>query len=851
MTESDAASERGSNLAGTSGEGERYTRLRGLFLQLREHGLEERERQLQEIAETDAGMVQELRGLLDEPTDDPFLVRPIDLASAGIPPSPIPSRSLPQTIAGFRILRELGHGGMGVVYLAEQATPRRLLALKVLREGVSGDSLARFRREIEALGRLRHPGIAQIHEAGVERADGGERPWFAMEYVEGRSLAAHVREERLTAPGAIALFLQVCDAVQAAHEGGILHRDIKPENILIEASGRARLVDFGVARLTGSDLAAATLHTATGELVGTLAYMSPEQTSGGREPLDARSDVYALGVVLYELLTGELPYTKGRVLLHELVRAIREEDPRPLTTLRRELDEELETIVGKALEKDPARRYASAAALAADLRRHLADQPILARRPSPLYQLAKFARRHRGLVGGMVATVLALTMGLVAALLALGRAQRAEEESMRERDALALVTDLQAVELLTQRAETLFPATPARLPDLEGWLAEARAILVRQTERRAQGDSTGASIRSESRDRAGALEAALEGFTDPERGVLPALERRAELARTLEARTITDHAEAWRRALTALADPSGPYRGLALRPQLGLVPLGPDPESGLQEFAHYGGSGEVPARDEKGRVQLVAGSGLVFVLLPGGTYVQGSPDAQRDQPEGPPRPVTLDPFFLSKFELTQGQWQRVTGKNPSQHEVGTAFDERTTTALHPVEFVSRLEAEAVLARLDLTLPTEAQWEYAVRAGSTTPFPTGEEPASLAGAGNLQYGNLHAPKDPVATLLADPWVVHAPVGSFPPSRFGLHDMLGNVKEWCLDPWFGDYHERPLRAGDGLVLGTSDGHFAIRGGSWGEGYNECHSAYRTDGRDEWRQPWIGARPARGLH
>jgi serine/threonine protein kinase len=210
----------------------------------------------------------------------------------------------------------------------------------------------------------------------------------------------------------------VCDAVQAAHEAGILHRDIKPENILIEPSGRARLVDFGVARMTGSDLAASTLHTSTGELVGTLAYMSPEQTAGGTEPLDARSDVYALGVVLYELLTNELPYTKNHLLMHELVRAIREEDPRPLTALRREPDVELETIVGKALEKDPTRRYGSAAALAVDLRRHLAHEPILARQPSAIYQLEKFARRHRGLVAGMVATGLALAAGLVAALLA-------------------------------------------------------------------------------------------------------------------------------------------------------------------------------------------------------------------------------------------------------------------------------------------------------------------------------------------------------------------------------------------------------------------------------------------------
>jgi formylglycine-generating enzyme required for sulfatase activity len=753
---------------------------------------------------------------------------------------------------------------MGVVYLAEQATPRRLLALKVLRDGVSGDSLTRFRREIEVLGRLCHPGIAQIHDAGVEATDAGERPWFAMEYVEGRPLLVHARAERPTPRQAVELFLQVCDAVQAAHEAGVLHRDIKPENILVGPGGRARLVDFGVARLTRSDLRAATLHTATGELVGTLAYMSPEQTAGGSEPLDARSDVYALGIVLYELLTGELPYTTSSSLVHELVRAIREEDPRPLTTHRSGLDFDLGTIVGKALEKAPARRYQSAAALAADLRRYLANEPVLARRPSAIYQLTKFARRHRGLVVGMVATFFALTAGLVTALLALGRAWRAERELEHERDALVAISDLQGIELLTQRAKTLFPATPEHVGDLEQWLAEALPIAGRLDEHRADLAASERCARAgealaadpgEDFERLRRLVAALEGFTDLDRGVLPEIEGRLEFARALEQRTIGDHAETWERAISAIAEPEGPYRGLVITPQLGLVPLGPDPGSELWEFGYYGATGRTPERDELGNLRIGEESGLVFVLLPGATYTQGRPflgpafPPHTDDYEGPVREVTLAPFFLSKYEMTQGQWLRVASSNPSQHEVGTTFGGITTTALHPAEFISWLEAAEMMERLDLTLPTEAQWEFAVRAGTSTTFWTGDEPSTLVCAANLTPLPPD-PEGPLAVRLQDAWEIHAPVGSFLPNPFGLHDMLGNVKEWCLDPWFGHYHQLPLRPGDGLVAGPGDGHFAIRGGSFGGWWPECRSAHRTDGRDAWRQPWVGVRPARAL-
>jgi formylglycine-generating enzyme required for sulfatase activity len=404
---------------------------------------------------------------------------------------------------------------------------------------------------------------------------------------------------------------------------------------------------------------------------------------------------------------------------------------------------------------------------------------------------------------------------------------------------------------LTQRARTLYPPTPERLPDLEQWLGEALAIL----DRHAAGDPAASVPRfaSGTSPELGALRDALVAFREPKHGPLAEVERRFEAARTLERRTLVEPERDWQRACAAIADPAGPYGGLVIRPQLGLVPLGPDPVSGLWEFGHWGASGDIPTRDDLGLLRFGEECGIVFVLLPGANYVQGGVPADlaedpHENHEGPPREVLLAPFFLSKYEMTQGQWLRVMGSNPSQHEVGTSFAGFTTTALHPVEFLCWIDAEEGMQRLDLALPTEAQWEYAARAGTETTFWTGETPETLVcAASTMHHVRLG---DAFSVLLHDPWEVHAPVGSFRPNPFGLHDMLGNVKEWCLDPWFGDYHERPLRPGDGLVVGNGDGHFAIRGGSWGEGLNECRSAFRTDGRDLWRQPWIGVRPARGL-
>ena len=319
-----------------------------------------------------------------------------------------------QLIGRYKVVRVLGEGGMGAVFLAEQDKPTRLVALKIIRPGVaSAKLLRRFEHEAQVLGRLQHPGIAQIYEAGSADTGEGAQPYFVMEYVRGRSLLEYAQASQLGTRQRLELLAKICDAVQHAHQKGIIHRDLKPGNILVTEEGQPKILDFGVARATDADIQVTTIQTDVGQLVGTIPYMSPEQAGGDVTELDTRSDVYALGVLGYELLAGRLPYDLKKKTIPEAVRIIREDEPTPLSSVSRIYRGDLDTIVAKALEKDRERRYQSAAELAADVRRYLSDEPIVARRASTLYQLRKFARRNRGLVGGVAGAMVILVVALV------------------------------------------------------------------------------------------------------------------------------------------------------------------------------------------------------------------------------------------------------------------------------------------------------------------------------------------------------------------------------------------------------------------------------------------------------
>jgi len=343
---------------------------------------------------------------------------------------------IPKKIGQFQVKDVLASGGMGTVYRAIQEHPRRTVAVKVMRQGIASPSaLRRFEYESQVLARLRHPGIAQVYEAGTYDDGTGAAPYFAMEYIpNAKSITNFANDKDLPTDQRLELFTKVCDAVHHGHQKAIIHRDLKPGNILVDSQGDVKIIDFGVARGTDSDLAVTTLQTDVGQLVGTLQYMSPEQCEADPDDIDTRSDVYALGVVLYELLSKRVPYDVTGKSIFDSIRVIREQQPTLLTSKDRSLTGDVETIVFKALEKDRDRRYQSAASLGDDIRRFLRGEGIIARPPSVIYQLRIFARRNKTLVVATAAVFIVLLVGVIVSTSLYVQAQSARVEAVAARE---------------------------------------------------------------------------------------------------------------------------------------------------------------------------------------------------------------------------------------------------------------------------------------------------------------------------------------------------------------------------------------------------------------------------------
>ena len=360
-------------------------------------------------------------------------------------------------IGRYKLLSILGEGGMGIVYLAEQERPvKRQVALKVIKPGMDSKSvLARFEAEQQALALMEHPHVARVHDAGMTSSG---RPYFVMEHVKGVPITEYCDRQRLTVEERLRLFIPVCEAVQHAHQKGIIHRDIKPSNILVAIGGDKadpKVIDFGVARAISQPLTERTLHTEQGQFVGTPEYMSPEQADLSNQDIDTRTDVYSLGVVLYELIAGILPFDPHTLREHGIDGArkvICEEDPQTPSTrlsrksveestdcaqrrgtnprqLQRRLRGDLDWITLKAMEKDRTRRYASVGELAADVQHHLNNEPVTAGRPSMAYKARKFMRRNRALVTGLAAVLAVLLAGIIVSLAFAVRAERARHEA--------------------------------------------------------------------------------------------------------------------------------------------------------------------------------------------------------------------------------------------------------------------------------------------------------------------------------------------------------------------------------------------------------------------------------------
>ncbi len=831
-------------------------------------------------------------------------------------PQPAPGLEPGKVVGDFRLVSLLGQGGMGQVWEAEQVSLRRRVAVKFVRpERVTAHQLELFAREARAGGRLNHPGIVAVHGHG----ESGGLAWIAMEFVSGAWTLKDFLDEATRLPEVpegydrhVACFVaEIADAMQAAHEARVIHRDLKPQNVLITADDHPKVTDFGLARIT--DEAALSV---TGDFAGTFFYMSPEQAMAKRMGIDYRTDIFSLGVVLYELLGLRRPFQGDTS--HQVAEQIVTKDPPDLRTIRSKIPRDLAVIANHALEKERDKRYQTMREFAADLRRHLAYEPIHARPPTRLERATKWVKRNPG--KSSAAAIVAVTFTVIALLLAANvrtnralRVERsnlasanqaleaktvesearrvaAEEAAKREKaaaeserrraDEVLRLSAFQRLDDLLHEGDELWPCTPTLVERYERWLSEAEKLVAelpsyeaslkelrtrgKETSREGQTDWTFDS--PEDRwwhAQLAKLVESLKSFSEGEKGLRSAgispehgwgIARRLEFARMIEERSISgpEAKTRWEEALASIRDDCPWYAGLELTPQLGLLPIGRDPDSGLWEFAHLQ-TGEPAERGADGKLILSDGFGLVFVLLPGGTFQMGAQKADPSKPnydpqagrdEWPVHEVRLSPFFLSKYEMTQGQWERFTGKNPSYF--GFERDRRL-----PVEQVSWFQCHEVCQRLGLSLPSEAQWEYGARAGTDTPRWSGEDPTLLAEVANLadqsyRRFDLTAPIEDWDDGVDNP----ARVGSYAQNQFGLHDVHGNVWEWCLD-WYEGYLVRSGVSLDSVLRDQGGSADRVnRGGGFNSLAVSARSANRGVAAPSIAGPDLGLRPARAL-
>jgi len=861
---------------------------------------------------------KKLMRLFDRFGDDQDQNPDDDSSKAGFPP---------RIVGDFKIIREIGRGGMGAVYEAEQISLKRRVALKVLPShlSLSDKAVLKFKREAEAGGKQSHPGIVAIYNVGEYEGV----HFITQELVPGgTSLADRLdqsREQGEQPPGyfrkVAKLVLKITSALQHAHEAGVIHRDIKPSNLLLTEDGTPKVTDFGLAKIED-----ALSLSRTGDFSGTPYYMSPEQAMGSRMGIDKRTDIYSLGVTLYEMLTLSRPF-EGKTS-QEVLKKIMLVDPEAPSKTNPHVPKDLSLICIKAMEKLPDKRYATMKAFGEDLKRFLNGDVILAKPAGLGTRFWKRVKRNPVASASVGVALAALIVFAVvvpwimfmneqaltqkekenAALLTIERdkaieAQKEKEAQRelaeRERDrALAAekkadlrykqimrLSDVKLLSDLEADADTLWPAYPENIGRFEIWLTRADEVLGRLDTHRQTLESLretalvariGVPEETESEPRTWTFEdtetqwqhdmvaglvSGLEALSNKEGGLIERIRERLAFASSIKTKSVDDHQAAWNEAIACIADREvcPQYNGLVIGRKVGFVPIGRDPASGLFEFAHLQ-TGEIPKRGSNGTLERTEETGLVFVLIPGGTFHMGAAPPSENNPTGSPNtdpaaqpeelpvhPVTLKPFFLSKYEMTQGQWLRFTGKNPSVYGPKSKYGGHQHDLLHPVENMSWYDCAEVLFRLKLRLPIEAQWEYAARAGTSTVFFTGDEKESLRGAANIADQSLNSQGGGAfqcERFLNDGYLSHAPVGRFLPNAFGLHDVHGNVFEWCEDTYSGSYRKAPA---DGAANNRSSSVRVIRGGGWGSIAINCRSASRNATGASSRGDLVGLRPA----
>jgi serine/threonine protein kinase/peroxiredoxin len=360
----------------------------------------------------------------------------------------------PKKIGQYIIKRVIASGGMGTVFEGVQENPRRSVAIKVIKgSDVSEKAVSRLKYEAQMLASLRHPGIAEIYEAGTYEEHGTAVPFFAMEYIpNAKTITEYANLRKLSVDARLELFLQVCSAVNFGHQRGIVHRDLKPDNVLVDSHNRVRIIDFGLARATDSDLRQTNVQTEVGQIIGSLQYMSPEQFEADSRDLDIRSDVYSLGVVLYELLSGLLPYNLSTKKVYEIASIVREKEPLPLSKSGTKAAVEIDIILQKCLRKERELRYQTAYGLQQDISRYLSGDAIVARSPSLAYQIKIFTRKNKLLVSSFASAFVLLIAGVILSTTLL--IQVSEE---RERVVLESEKAMKANKFLANIFETAVP----------------------------------------------------------------------------------------------------------------------------------------------------------------------------------------------------------------------------------------------------------------------------------------------------------------------------------------------------------------------------------------------------------